>query len=122
VRHERRVIDLYYPLPSTVAGDRNLPRFDLNWQVMTPARTVASSTPFERVTEDRSYYAYGYEGAWPYWAGYGPYWGYDPFYPQLVFVHSPSFRFHGAPVRVGHFGGGFHAVGPHVSAGGMHHR
>jgi hypothetical protein len=83
--HERHVVDLYYPLPATVRGDRMLPRFDLHWEVATPTRQVASSTHFDRVSIETNYadaYPYGpyyyYAGAWPLWAGAGPYWWYDP--------------------------------------------
>ena len=47
-RHERRIVDLYYPLPATIRGDAQLPRFELLWQVDTASRTVASRTDFDR--------------------------------------------------------------------------
>src|SRR6185295_1012804 len=47
-RHERRVLDFYFPLPNTVGNESKLPRFELLWQVNTPERTVASRTAFER--------------------------------------------------------------------------
>jgi hypothetical protein len=111
-RGERRVIDLYYPLPGSVTSAARLPHFDVLWQVTTGARVVASRTAFDRVrTQQPDDYAY--ETGWPLWAGYGPYWWWDPFYPSVVFVHG-----HGGPIRihdhrgrvsVGHFNGHFRA-------------
>lgn len=123
-RHQRQVIDLYYPLPQTMAKNSKLPRFDLHWQVTTPQRMVASSTVFDRVTEEPvDQYAYGY-----WWGGYGPYWWYDPFYPSLAFVHTYPYRYHQGPVVVSRFSGGYHATthysggGGHATAGGGGHR
>lgn len=111
-KHERRVIDLYFPLPETIGGEARLPRFELLWNVNTPARAVASRTSFDRI--DREPYV-GYATArvgWPLWAGYGPHWWYDPFYPRVVFVHTrPLFiqeRDRASRVRVGRFDGRFH--------------
>ncbi len=121
-RHERRVFDFYFPLPETIRDEHHLPRFDVQWQVTTPARVVASRTTFDRVTQEpTSYYAYG--DAWPYWAGYGPYWWYDPFYPSVAFVHARPFHFHGhggEHVMVDHFHGHFAPGGAHVAHGGRH--
>lgn len=118
-QHERHVFDFYFPLPATVRSASQLPRFDVQWQVATPSRVVASSTTFDRVEQQTGYgYAYA-EPAWPYWAGYGPYWWYDPFYPQVVFVHPRPFRFHErGPVFVDHFHGRFAPGGAHVAGRG----
>jgi len=120
-RHDRRVLDFYFPLPDTIRDASRLPRFDLLWQVTTTARTVASRTSFDRVTQEP---AVAYETApmaWPLWAGYGPYWWYDPFYPGAVFIHAHPYRFRGpGHVVVGGFRGGFHAGGGHVAAGRRH--
>lgn len=115
-RHDRRVLDLYFALPDTIRSASKLPRFDLLWQVNTPARVVASRTSFERVDREPQV---AYEAApWPLWAGYGPYWWYDPFYPSVVFIHARPFRFHGnGHVVVGGFGGRFHGARPHVARG-----
>src|SRR5438552_1812208 len=59
-RHDRRVLDLYYPLQGRIRGDAQLPRFELLWQVDTAARTVASRTPFDRA-EPAPGVAYGYD-------------------------------------------------------------
>jgi len=116
-RHERRVLDFYFPLPSTMDTPAKLPRFELLWQVATPARTVASRTSFDRIAEQPAV-AYVTAPAWPLWAGYGPYWWYDPFYSRTVFVHAHPWRFHGGGrVVVGSFGGRFHAGGTHVAHG-----
>lgn len=82
-QHERRVLDLYYPLPTSIQDESALPAFDLHWQVTTPARPFSSSAHFQRV-----------EQAPPashtevvFWTGWGPYWWYDPLYPRVVFLH-----------------------------------
>jgi hypothetical protein len=108
-RHERRVLDFYFPLPDTIKSESQLPRFELLWQVKTPARTVASRTSFERVdTEPDVVYDTAPLG-WPLWAGYGPYWWYDPFYPRVVFLHTnPRVIVGPGRVVVGRFGGHFH--------------
>jgi len=118
-RHERRVLDFYYPLPDTIRDDSRLPRFELQWQVDTASRAVADRTSFDREVRDVPSVAVGYDASWPYWAGYGPYWWYDPFYPQAVFIHARPFAFdHRAHVSVGRFGGHFRAGGGHVARGG----
>jgi hypothetical protein len=120
-RGERRVVDLYFPLPATMQDDAHLPRFELLWEVTTPERTIASRTSFERVERDDStQVAYGYDVSWPLWVGYGPYWWYDPFYRPLVFTHPRAIviRDHRAPIVVGRFGGHFRAGGAHVARGG----
>jgi hypothetical protein len=117
-RHERRVLDLYYALPDTVRGESRLPRFELLWQVNTAARTVASRTSFERVDRAPDGVAYETATPWPLWAGWGPYWWYDPFYPRVVFVHAHPVRLHGSGrVIVGGFGGRFRAGGTVVARG-----
>jgi hypothetical protein len=107
-RHERRVLDFYFPLPQTISGDAQLPRFEMLWQVTTPARTVASRTSFDRL-EQQPQVAYAYDMRWPYWAGYGPYWWYDPLYPRVVFIHARPIviRDHRSHVVVGRFDGHF---------------
>jgi len=114
-KRERRVLDFYFPLPDTVHDASHLPRFELLWQVNTAVRTVASRTAFERIDIEPEI---AYETAplgWPLWAGYGPYWWYDPFYPSTVFVHAHPYGIHGSGgVVVGQFGGRFHAGGGHV--------
>lgn len=117
-RGERRVIDLYFPLPATIQDDAHLPRFEMLWQVTTPARTVASRTSFDRIEREPVEVAYG--TSWPLWAGYGPYWWYDPFYPRVVFIHTRPIviRDHRAHVVVGRFGGHFRPGRAHVARGG----
>jgi hypothetical protein len=106
-QRERRVLDFYFPLPDTVRDESHLPRFDLLWQIDTPARTVASRTSFDRVDKEPEV-AYATPTPWPVWAGYGPYWWYDPFYPRTVFIHARSIVIHGSGhVTVGRFGGRF---------------
>jgi hypothetical protein len=124
-RHDRHVIDLYFPLPHNVRGDRDLPRFDVMWQVETGSRPVASRTTFDRVeVQERVAQAYVAGPYLDYYAGYGPYWWYDPFYPGIAFVHVRPIiiRDHRAPVVVGGFRGRFHTSGGHVVAGGTARR
>lgn len=107
-KRERRVLDFYFPLPDTIRDESHLPRFELLWQVGTPARVVASRTSFDRLDNRREL---AYEVApspWPVWAGYGPYWWYDPFYPRTVFIHArPHVIRNPGHVVVGRFGGRF---------------
>jgi hypothetical protein len=118
-KHERRVLDFYFPLPDTAANASRLPRFDLLWQVTTPARTVASRTSFDRVDSQPNVAYEVAPTAWPLWAGYGPYWWYDPFYPRAVFLHSRPYVVRGTGrITVGGFGGRFRAGGGgHVATG-----
>jgi hypothetical protein len=120
--HERRVIDLYYALPDTVRSASHLPRFDLLWQVNTATRSVASRTSFDRMDREPEV-ATGVDVApWPVWAGFGPYWWYDPFYPRVVFLHARPYHLRGTGrVVVGRFGGRFHAGGGAHVAGRSHH-
>jgi hypothetical protein len=111
-RHERRVLDFYFPLPDTLRHESQLPRFELLWQVNTPERTVASRTAFERQDKAPDVAYAAVPVGWPLWAGYGPYWWYDPFYPRAVFIHTRPIIVHGTgTVRVGRFGGHFRAGG-----------
>jgi hypothetical protein len=105
----QRVLDLYYPLPATVEKASQLPRFELIWEVDTAARTVASRTAFDRIEPEPDYAVYPYGTAWPYWAGYGPSWWYDPFYPRAVYIHSRPIviRDRRDRVSVGRFDGRF---------------
>lgn len=93
-RHERHVLDFYFPLPDTVRNASELARFDVLWQVNTPARTVASRTSFDRISVEPEV-TYSDVQPWPLWAGWGPYWWYDPVYPSDVFAHSHPYVFHG---------------------------
>jgi hypothetical protein len=88
-QHERRTFDFYFPLPSTVHRASDLPRFDVQWQIATPSRLVASSTAFDRIEQPEE------SASGPYWAGYAPYWWYDPLYPQVVFVHARPWHHRG---------------------------
>jgi len=102
-RHDRRVIDLYYPMPTTIRNEAKLRRFELVWQIDTPVRTVASRTAFDRVERQAQT---GSVETWPLWAGHGPYWWYDAGYAGAVFVHAHPIlvRDHRAPI-VGGFTG-----------------
>jgi len=122
-RGQKRVIDLYFPLPGTVKDASGLPKFDLLWHVETPERLVSSRTSFERMElEPVDMYA-GYWGmGWPSWSGYGPFWWYDPFFPSAAFVGTQAVNFdHRGPVTVGRFNGHFApGAGQTVARGGRH--
>jgi hypothetical protein len=79
---ERRVLDLYYPLPFGIRNEDDLRGFDLLWQVSTPTRKVAWRTHFARVALDEAAH-----GNIVLWSGWAPVWWYEPAYPALVFVH-----------------------------------
>jgi hypothetical protein len=122
-RHERRVLDFYFPLPDTIRKDAQLRQFEFLWEVNTAARTVSSRTSFDRVeTEPEVAYAYYDVTPWPLWAGWGPYWWYDPFYPQVVFIHARPYVIRGpGRVVVGRFGGHYHAGGSPRTVGRPRH-
>jgi hypothetical protein len=90
---ERRVLDLYYPLPANIHDDDHLPQFDFLWQVTTPARPFASRTHFQRMEQELP--------VGPtevvLWSGWGPYWWYDPFYPEVMFLHHRPLFAHRSP-------------------------
>ncbi|HEX8112987.1 MAG TPA: hypothetical protein VF516_34885 [Kofleriaceae bacterium] len=92
-QHERRVLDLYYPLPTGMREEAALPAFDVLWQLTTPARSFSSRTRFQRVEQVPPP---GHTEV-VFWTGWGPYWWYDPFYPDLVFLHHPPMRLHSRP-------------------------
>lgn len=82
-RRQKRVFDLYFPLPTTVTGESQLPAFDVLWQVRTPARAVADRTSFRRFVVDTP--SPPPEPVLLY--GWGPYWWLNPAFPSPVFVH-----------------------------------
>ncbi|MRG97399.1 hypothetical protein [Polyangium spumosum] len=82
-------IDVYYPLPESLRGAKDLPQFDVIWSVRTEDRVVTQRTPFERraIQPPPSTFAYGWG------AGAYPYWWYDPFfYPRTVVVPAAPAR------------------------------
>ena len=116
-RQARHVLDLYYQLPDGITTDAQLPAFSLLWQVTTPSRQVASRTTFDRVDRaPRVAYGTAYD-AWPLWAGYGPYWWYNPYYPEHVFLNTRPIvvgRDVDDRVEVGHFGGHYRPSHDHA--------
>lgn len=80
-QRERRLIDFYYPLPTNIASEDELPGFDMLWQVTTPARTYAARTRFQRVEQEPP------TTRVVYYSGWGPYWWYDPMYSNVAFIH-----------------------------------
>jgi hypothetical protein len=81
-RRDRRVLDLFFPLPATVDDEDDLAGFELLWQVNTGDRVVAQRTPFGRVSTEPPVQ---YSGS--IYTGWGPYWWHDPFYSRHVFIH-----------------------------------
>jgi hypothetical protein len=91
-----RTVDLYYPLPAEIKGERQIPRFDVVWRVQTDDEVVAERTPFERREIEPAtptvYYGFGV-GAYPHgW--------YDPWYPRGVIIERtrrPRVYYYGYP-------------------------
>ena len=88
-RRERRVIDLYYPLPPGVTSADALAGFDVLWQVATAAREVSGRTHIDRrevIERPTTYIA----------SGWGPHWWYDPFWPRVHYraVHVAPRHIH----------------------------
>lgn len=80
---EQHTLDLYFPLPATIGGTLQLPRFDLLWQVQTARRVVSDRTVFERQeVEDPAAYQHITVVA-----GWGPWWWYNPSFGRVVYVH-----------------------------------
>ena len=50
---ERRTVELYYPLPAGIAGEDDLPGFELTWRVLATAHPYSARTHFERIEEER---------------------------------------------------------------------
>jgi len=94
---ESRTVDLYYPLPAEIKGERQIPRFEVVWSVRTDEGLVAERTPFERreiepATPPSYYYGFGVS---PY-----PYGWYDPWYHRGVIIERtrrPSRIYYGYP-------------------------
>jgi hypothetical protein len=86
-RGEKRTFDLFYPLPPEADKAKNVPEFDLVWQVHTGPRPVAERTPFERL----DYYGWGFS----------PFWWHDPFVPgPLYAVGSPVYWNYMRPANI----------------------
>jgi hypothetical protein len=106
---EQRTLDLYYPLPPGIEGAREIPNFDLTWQVQTSTQLVAERTPFERMIIEPNVYTtatFGVGGGWwhdPFYASYG-YWGPRAVIIQrgpVIYRQRPYYRryYHGFPRR-----------------------
>jgi hypothetical protein len=109
-RRAQRTLDLFYPLPATMRKEDDLPYFDVLWQVETGVRAVASRTAFDRI-EPFYGYDYYYGSSWPYWAGYGAYWHYDPWYPN-TFIHNQPVVIRDYSPGVGPYSGNYRPAGP----------
>lgn len=108
-RGGKRTLDLYYPLPANATDARQIPEFDVRWQVHTGERAVAERTPFDRMRLEPVYANSYYDGF-----GYEPYWWYDPFWPRPSYVIVPTYPYHhGPPAYVQPYvGGGPRSVPP----------
>jgi len=107
----KRVVDLFFPLPTQLQSQRTLPSFDALWRVQADDQVVSDETPFERMavqppaTHDPTY-DYGPDYYWgpPYW--------YNPYYADYGFVGGiaiPPFYF-GFPLYVHQHAGYGHFV------------
>lgn len=125
---QRRVLDLYYRLPSGLPDASRLPSFDFSWEVGLGGRDFAEHTPFVQEPYEayertnRSYVAVGVASPW-WWGGYGaPWWGpygwpygYGPYVGiGLGYRGSYGPRYYGGGGYSTHFGrgGGGGHVGP----------
>jgi len=78
-RRERRVLDLYYPLPAGVHDADDLSAFDFLWKVATPTGDETGRTHINRIEGEERAYANVYVTTW------SPYWWYDPIYPRVYY-------------------------------------
>jgi hypothetical protein len=122
---QRRVLDLYFPLPSTVSGATDLAEFDLLWQVRAGDRVVAQRSTFARFSTEPEYGSYGYSYGYGYfggpYAGWAPYWWHDPSYWHGGFAHHHRVVFsHPHHVTVTHAPRGHFGVSHHGHHGGHH--
>src|SRR5262249_25656062 len=44
---QQRVVDFYYPLPTTLASTDTVPKFEVTWQLRTSSSVIAERTPFQ---------------------------------------------------------------------------
>jgi hypothetical protein len=93
-RGQKRVVDLYFPTPSTVTGEETLAMFALSYRVNTPdvryeARAMfAPSTRSARADE---------RAPEPGWARY---WWADPTYAWTAYHHHPGYLLPRPPTRI----------------------
>ena len=82
---EKRVVDLFFPLPAPLQHASRLPSFDVVWRLNAADRFVSRRTTFERVelVPPPDYYG-PYDYGADYWWG-PPYW-YNPAYGSATFV------------------------------------
>ena len=107
----KRVVDLFFPLPTQLQNQENLPSFEALWRVQVDGQVVSDETPFERMavqppaTYDPTYdYGPNYYWGPPYW--------YNPYYADFGFVGGISIPpfFFGFPLYVhNHYGYGHFA-------------
>lgn len=122
----KRVVDLFFVLPSDLQHASAIPEFDALWNVDTGSGPIAQRTPFERLLVDP---AYGYYDYWDYGPGY--FWG-GPYWVNPAFAFGPypyGYVGSGIVIRRGPYywqgGGGWHggyrgAVHVGSAVGGPH--
>jgi hypothetical protein len=122
----KRIVDLFFLLPSDVQHADVLPEFDALWRVTTASGVVVERTPFERLMVEPDYGGYD---DWDYGPNYywgGPFWmngdwsyagaPYENFSAGVMIHRSGAFGrggFHGG----GRGGGGGHGGGGHGGGG-----
>lgn len=81
---ERRVIDLFFPLPGDLADAHTIPAFDALWRVRTDTGVVVDRTPFQWLMVEPSAFYLGADYGDDYYWG-PPYW-YNTAYPRFAFA------------------------------------
>lgn len=93
-RGERRMFDLYFGLPATVADDRALDTFRIHWAITTSEGRHAGVASFARL--DASPRALADARG----VGWGPRWWCDPAHPWPLFHRRPGPIMHRPPASV----------------------
>ncbi len=125
---KRRIVDLFFPLPTILQKQEDLPAFETLWRVHTGETVADGRASFDKIAVQppavAASYDYGPDYYWgpPYW--YNPYYisyGFDgafvfsPFYfgyPLWVHHHDHYGHFHGGWYG-GYYGHGYYGHGPH---------
>lgn len=94
----KRVVDLFFPLPTELQRAERLPTFDVVWKVHAEDKDIAERTPFERIAVEPppSYdpiYDYGADYYW------GPPYFYDPLYGDRGYYRGAG-RYAGHPMYI----------------------
>ena len=94
----KRVVDLFFPLPTELQRAERLPSFDVVWKVHADGKEIVERTAFERITVDPPpsfdpMYDYGAQYYW------GPPYYYDPLYGNRGYYHGLG-RYTGHPLYI----------------------